>query len=113
MNVFHHYGEKSTQSNRESRLMLVMATRPRTRRPVLTPAQLRAARALVGWSRERLAEQTGISNRTIEKFEVGQADLKLQVAAKLRRSLEKAGVVFMDATRDHGPGVVLKDGKLP
>jgi hypothetical protein len=35
------------------------------------------------------------------------------VAAKLRRSLEKAGVVFLDAAREQGLGVILKDGKLP
>jgi transcriptional regulator with XRE-family HTH domain len=79
---------------------------------MLTPQQLRGARALIGWSRERLAEESGVPNRTLEKFETGTGDLKLQTAAKVRRTLEKAGVIFIDPTPDHGPGIMLKDGKL-
>ena len=31
--------------------------------------------------------------------------------ALLRRTLERAGVVFVDPTNELGPGVILKDGK--
>jgi transcriptional regulator with XRE-family HTH domain len=67
---------------------------------------------MVGWSRQRLAAETGVANRMLERFETGEADLKLQVAARVRRALEKAGVVFIDPTRELGPGVVLKEGRI-
>ena len=41
---------------------------------MLTPAQLRAARALVGWSRETLAEKAGVSAQTVTGFELLGAD---------------------------------------
>jgi DNA-binding XRE family transcriptional regulator len=34
----------------------------------MTPAQLRAARALLGWSREDLAKKAGVSDETIKGF---------------------------------------------
>jgi len=79
---------------------------------MVTPAQLRGARAMLGWSRQQLADKAGVSNRTLERFETGEADLKLKMAGNLRRTLEKAGVTFVDPTAEHGPGVILKDGKL-
>ena len=88
-----------------------MRTLPRTRRNMLTPAQLRGARAMIGWSRERLAEETGVPNRTLEKFETGNGDLRLQAASKVRRTLEKAGLVFIDPDQEFGPGVRLREGR--
>jgi predicted transcriptional regulator len=79
---------------------------------MLTPRQLRAARALVGWSREMLAEKSGVPAITTRQFENGQTDPKLSTVGKLRRALEKAGVIFVDPTAEHGPGVILRDGKL-
>jgi transcriptional regulator with XRE-family HTH domain len=35
-----------------------------------TPAQLRAARALIGWSQTDLADASGVSVRTIKKLEL-------------------------------------------
>ncbi|MFZ1104978.1 MAG: helix-turn-helix transcriptional regulator [Hyphomicrobiaceae bacterium] len=88
-----------------------MRTPPRTRRNMLTPAQLRGARAMIGWSRERLAEETGVPNRTLEKFETGNGDLRLQVASRVRRTLEKAGLIFIDPDQELGPGVRLREGR--
>jgi transcriptional regulator with XRE-family HTH domain len=66
---------------------------------------------MVGWSRERLAEESGVPNRTLEKFETGNGDLRLQAAAKVRRVLERAGVVFLDPDVELGPGVRLREGR--
>jgi DNA-binding XRE family transcriptional regulator len=104
-------GVKYTQIKRNYAKKLVMRTLPLIRRNMLTPAQLRGARAMIGWSRERLAEETGVPNRTLEKFETGNGDLRLQAASKVRRTLEKAGFVFIDPDQELGPGVRLREGR--
>jgi hypothetical protein len=43
---------------------------------MITPAQLRAARAIVGWSREKLAEKSGVGMPTIRDFELNNTDSK-------------------------------------
>jgi DNA-binding XRE family transcriptional regulator len=84
---------------------------PRSKLLVLTPQQLRAARALLGWSREKLAEESGVPLPTLHKIESGKTDPKLTTAGKLRLTLEDAGVIFVDPDEDHGPGVILRAGK--
>jgi transcriptional regulator with XRE-family HTH domain len=78
---------------------------------MLTPAQLRAARALIGWTREDLADASGVFANTIRNFEHGISDPKLSTLHKWRRALETAGVEFIDPTDDKGPGVRLKCSK--
>lgn len=75
---------------------------------MLTPAQLRAARALIGWSREDLATQSGVGANTTKDFEINGSDPKLGTVLKWRRALETAGVEFIDETATGGPGVRLK-----
>jgi hypothetical protein len=66
---------------------------------------------MIGWSRERLSDETGVPLRTLERFETGTGDLRLQAAAKVRRVLEKAGLVFLDPDIELGPGVRLRAGR--
>jgi hypothetical protein len=47
---------------------------------------------------------------TIGEFETGKTDPKMSTVQKLRRAMEKAGVDFLDATPEAGPGVRLRDG---
>jgi transcriptional regulator with XRE-family HTH domain len=66
-------------------------------------AQLRAARALLGWSQDQLASASGKARRTIAKFELGQGVIQPDTVRALQTCLEQAGVVF---TRDkHTEGV--------
>lgn|SRR5262249_22621182 len=81
---------------------------------VLTPKQLRAARAMVGWSREDLAEKSGVSAITTKQFENGDTDPRLSTLHKWRRALEAAGVMFIDPnalSAEGGAGVRLRAGK--
>jgi predicted transcriptional regulator len=78
---------------------------------MLTPAQLRAARALVRWSREDLADKSGVSAPAIRDFEVGHSDSKQGTVQKWQRALEAAGVKFIDADDHDGPGVRLRGTK--
>ena len=70
-------------------------------------SQLRAARALLGWSQERLADASGVSIPTIKRLEpgVGLVQTRVDTLDKLRRALEGAGVEF---TNGGEPGVKLR-----
>jgi transcriptional regulator with XRE-family HTH domain len=68
----------------------------------LTPAQCRAARALLNWTQEELAERAEVSRGTIRGFESGQHALQRSTAAAVRRALEGGGVILVEA--DHGGG---------
>jgi transcriptional regulator with XRE-family HTH domain len=83
----------------------------RTQAAVLTPAQLRAARALLGWSREDLAESSGTGAETVKNFEFRGSDPKLGTVQKWRRALEAAGVKFIEGDDQDGPGVRLRGTK--
>jgi transcriptional regulator with XRE-family HTH domain len=80
--------------------------------PMLTGRQLRAARAFLGWSRQRLSKASGVPAITIEKFERG-ADSKQSTIIKLRRACEKLGVVFLDGSEADGEGLRAPKGKDP
>ncbi len=86
-----------------------------TQAGVLTPAQLRAARALLNWSREDLAAKSGTAAETVKGFELRGTDPKLSTLNKWRRALELAGVVFIDPNPmggdELGPGVRLRGTK--
>jgi transcriptional regulator with XRE-family HTH domain len=79
---------------------------------MLTPAQLRAARALVSWSRDALGEKSGTSPETVTGFETRGSDPKRSTMLKWRRALEAAGVEFLDFTDEgKGEGVRFKSAK--
>jgi transcriptional regulator with XRE-family HTH domain len=73
---------------------------------------LRAARALLAWSQERLAAESGVSLPTIKRLEPGEGALATTVATleRLQRALEDAGVEF---TNGGGAGVRLRKAQLP
>ncbi|WP_181169638.1 helix-turn-helix transcriptional regulator [Mesorhizobium sp. B2-4-4] len=74
---------------------------------MMTPAQCRAARALLNWSQQELADASKIGNATIRNFEAGRSEPQHATLVVLRRTFEDAGVVFIDANGD-GAGVRLK-----
>ena len=89
-----------------------MWARPtRQRRKMLEPRQCRAARAILGWSRQRLSEEFGIPVPTLERYERGETSPYLKTVATLRRTLERAGVIFIDPDSEAGPGIRLRDGR--
>ena len=73
--------------------------------PILTPAQSRMARAALQWSLEEAGAASGLSRRTILRFENEHRDVKRELIADLRVGYEAAGVRFLDAGTDAG-GVV-------
>jgi transcriptional regulator with XRE-family HTH domain len=75
----------------------------------MTPAQLRAARGLLGWTRDELAEASGVFSNTIRNFENGVSDPKQSTLLAWRRALSRAGVEFIDGDDSKGPGVRLRE----
>ena len=75
---------------------------------LLTRRQCRAARGLLGWSQERLAEAARVSPPTVTNFENGISRPMRNNLLALRTAMEQAGVVFIPANGG-GPGVRLKD----
>src|SRR5262249_15110959 len=73
----------------------------------ITPAQCRAARALLEWTQDDLAARSRVSKRTILHFEKssGRKTIPANMDA-LQRAFEAAGVVFID--NGEGPGVRLR-----
>jgi predicted transcriptional regulator len=70
---------------------------------------LKAAREVVAWSQEDLAEKSGVSLPTIQRLEAAGGELGGRPATgeKIVAALEKAGVEFLD----DGQGVRLKPAK--
>jgi transcriptional regulator with XRE-family HTH domain len=75
---------------------------------MLTAEQCRAARALLDWTQEELAEHAGVSRSTIRGFETHRHTLHNASDQVIRRALETAGVVLLDAEAGSGAGVRLK-----
>ena len=63
----------------------------------LTPAQGRAARALLGWSQRELAARAGVAEATVTQFERGARSPSRAVAWAMRSALEAGGVEFIAA----------------
>jgi hypothetical protein len=78
----------------------------------LTSAQIRAARALIRWSAEDLAKESGVGVTTIRRAEVDQTSMTVPNDLAVRRALETAGVEFIDGNGS-GPGVRLRAPARP
>jgi len=65
---------------------------------MVTINQLKAARALLGWSQSDLARQSGVSEPTIARLESAGGGLggRPETGRKIRVALEKGGVEFID-----------------
>ena len=74
---------------------------------MLTADQLRAARAMLNWGQEQLAQESGISRPTIKRMEgpMGPARSSVATLEAVRDALEAAGIEFLVEDDVSGPGV--------
>jgi transcriptional regulator with XRE-family HTH domain len=70
----------------------------------LSPAQCRAARALLNWSQEDLVARAKITKKTIADFERGATHPRAQTLAQITAAFEAAGIELLNR---NGPGVRL------
>lgn len=85
---------------------------------MLTPAQLRAARALLGIDQRSLADLAGVSLPTIQRMEASEGYVRgvVETLTKVIAALELAGVELISENSTSvggGRGVRLRDSKLP
>lgn len=72
--------------------------------------QIRAARALLGWTAADLAKASGVSYPTIQRMDAakGQVSGRHDTVEAIRRALEAQGVQFLEGGQvAAGPGVAL------
>lgn len=82
---------------------------------MLTPEQIRAARAVLRWTQADLANAAKVAAITIKDIEAGGVDSKILTLQKLRRAFEAAGIEFLDEgapSLGGGPGLRVRPGRL-
>jgi len=58
--------------------------------------QVAAARGLLNWSRQELADRAEVSLRTIARFESGEGDITASKLEKLEDVMLDVGITFVD-----------------
>lgn len=78
----------------------------------LTFKQIKAARALLDWSQEDLAEASGLSCATIRKLELGNISPRDETNIALRKAFEDAGLEFIEpnGVRQRPEGITIYEG---
>ena len=75
---------------------------------MITARQSRAARALLGWTQETLADKARVSLTALKRLESESGlDVYETTRDQVRRALEAAGIVLLST--DKGQGVLLVD----
>ena len=61
-------------------------------------AQIRAGRALLGWSQDRLSRKAGIGLATLRRIEQNEGTVKgnFSTILKIQKALEQAGIHFTE-----------------
>ena len=72
---------------------------------MITPSQCRAARGLLDWTQQELADAARIGVATVRLFEGDAAESRQATLAVLRQAFELAGVEFID---ENGGGPVVR-----
>ena len=69
---------------------------------MISSAQCRAARSLLDWSQQKLADEAGVGIVTVRQLEAGTHRPRRATLQVVRQCLEAAGVEFID---ENGGGV--------
>jgi DNA-binding transcriptional regulator YiaG len=73
----------------------------------MSPAQCRAARALLGITQTELAETAGLGLSTVVDFEKQRRIVSGEAIQEMKLALEKRGILFLE-TNGEGEGVRLR-----
>ena len=60
----------------------------------VSPAQVRAARAWLNWTQDDLSARSGVSQRSIARYELELSAPYVHTQAKIRQAFESAGICF-------------------
>ena len=72
---------------------------------MISSAQARGARALLGWTQDEVTAKAGVTHRTLSLFESGLRSPHQRTLMKIKTAFEEGGVVFVDGPL--GVGVLL------
>ena len=78
--------------------------------PMVTAAQCRAARGLLDWSQQELADRAGLGIVTIRQIEADITDPRRATLVVLKQAFERAGIEFIDENGG-GAGVQIRKRK--
>lgn len=67
-----------------------------THNKIISSRQIKAARALLDWSQDILAEKSGLSIATIRKVEAGNTSPRRKTNNHIRNAIESAGLEFIE-----------------
>ena len=67
---------------------------------MVTPREVRAARAFLGWTRQQLADRAIVALNTVIRLEQGVVDSRSSTLDSVRRVLEAAGIEFLSLHED-------------
>lgn len=63
---------------------------------MITPTQMRAARAMLDVPQGHVAEHLGIAANTLSKIESGQSDVSMSRMSEIQRFYEREGIAFVE-----------------
>jgi transcriptional regulator with XRE-family HTH domain len=91
---------------------------PKEVRSLITAAQIRAARALLGVDQRQLAEMAGVSLPTIQRMEASRGNVRgvVETLTKVVDAFDRAGIELIGdnaASPAGGRGVRFKEPKPP
>jgi transcriptional regulator with XRE-family HTH domain len=80
---------------------------------MIEPAQIRAARALLGWRQEDLSKASGVGTATVRRIESANSGATSYVStlSRIQAAFETAGVLFIDDDGSAGVGLRLAKTK--
>lgn len=81
-------------SNRQTKLSVVPAARSVGQERLEFAAKVRAARALLGWSQAELGQRVGVTQRSINRLEQANVDIRRSTAVAIEEVLREEGVSF-------------------
>lgn len=64
---------------------------------MITLRQIRAARALLGWSRQQLADKAILSLNAITRLERGEVGSRMSTIMAVEKAFDKVGIESIDA----------------
>ena len=74
---------------------------------MITAAQCRAARGLLDWTQQNLADRAGVGIVTVRQVEAGISEPRKATLEVIKRAFEDSGVEFLEENGG-GPGVRLR-----
>jgi ribosome-binding protein aMBF1 (putative translation factor) len=80
---------------------------------MITPRQVRAARALLGWTQEMLADKALVALTALKRLESDRLGVRDETRDAVRRALEANGITFVSSGQAEGVMIVRSEESSP